>query len=76
MAPSTSRVRHTRAHTVYAENAHTVPFVTLCENLARVTPSESMSSETRVAHACYVLIKSRGTASSPAVVVPVDMLAP
>jgi hypothetical protein len=36
----------------------------------------SMSSETSVAHACYVLITSRGTASSPAVVVPVDMLAP
>ena len=48
---------------------------TLCENLARVTPSASMSSETSVAHACDVLITSRGTASLPAVVVPVDMLA-
>ena len=47
----------------------------LCENLARVTPSESMSSETSVSHACCVLIKSRGTAFSPTVVVPVDMLA-
>ena len=47
----------------------------LCENLGGVSRSGPMSSETRVAHACYVLIASRVTASSPAVVVLIDMLA-
>ena len=57
--------------------------VKICYNVVSDTMRElgprnsirSMSSETSVAHACYVLITSRGTASSPAVVVPVDMLA-